>query len=67
MCGNFLGKDDEWKNDHNKVFVDEEGILKLFQEFDIVKLEENKFYKDSLKTKNKYWHVYNLIAKKRGN
>lgn len=64
FVGNFLGKEDGWKEDVSKVFMDREEILGFFRDFEIVLLTENKYYKDSLKMQNKYWHVYNLIARK---
>ncbi len=65
LFGNFLGKDDQWKSDSSKVFVDRQDILKFFKGFDIVVLDENKFYRDALKIKNKYWHIFDVIVKKK--
>lgn len=65
LFGNFLGKEDQWKMDKHKTFVDKKDILDMFKGFDIIYFDEQKFYKDSLVIKNKYWHIYNLIARRK--
>ncbi len=65
LFGNFLGKEDQWNTDMHKTFIDKNQILKLFKDFDFIYFHEQKFYKDSLVIKNKYWHIFELIAKKK--
>lgn len=64
LYGNFLGKEDGWSKDISKTFVNKEEILEKFKDFKIIYSSEVKYNRDSLKVKNKYWHVINIIAKK---
>lgn len=66
FVGNFLGEDDEWKNDKNKTFVNREKIESIFKDFEIVYFNERRYNKMKISTgKVKFWHVYDLIAKKK--
>lgn len=62
FVGNFLGKEDEW----NKILttVNKEDLLNYFKDYDILYFSEEKYYKDSASKKNKYWHVYTIMAQK---
>ena len=63
FVGNFLGKEDDWKK--SKTTVEKDELLNYFSKFKILYFSEEKYYKDSLTKKNKFWHVYNIIAKKK--
>ena len=63
FVGNFLGKEDDWKK--SKTTVEKEELLNYFSKFKILYFSEEKYYKDVLTKKNKFWHVYNIIAKKK--
>jgi len=63
FVGNFLGKEDDWNK--NKTTLDKDELLNYFSKFKIVYYSEEKYYKDTLTKKNKFWHVYNIIAQKK--
>ena len=64
FVGNFLGKEDDWSNDNNKTFVDAKKIYEIFKDFEIVFLKELKFNKNTVKGNMKFWHIYQVIARK---
>ena len=63
FIGNFLGKEDEW----NKIrtTVDKEELLNYFKDFEIFYFSEEKYYKDTATGKNKFWHIYTIIAQQK--
>ena len=61
FVGNFLGKEDDWKN--RMTTVEKEELLSYFKSFNILYFSEEKFYKDTALGKNKFWHIYTVIAK----
>lgn len=63
FVGNFLGKEDSWNN--IKTTVEKEELLNYFKNFEILYFSEEKFHKDTATGKNKFWHVYNIIAQKK--
>ena len=63
FVGNFLGKEDDWKK--SKTTVEKDELFNYFSKFKILYFSEEKYYKDVLTKKNKFWHVYNIIAKKK--
>ena len=62
FVGNFLGKEDDWKESNTT--VEKEKLLEYFKNFDINYFSEEKYYKDTALGKNKFWHVYTIIAQK---
>ena len=62
FIGNFLGKEDEWKETYTT--VEKERLLEHFKDFNIFYFSEEKYYQDTARKKNKYWHVYTIIAQK---
>ena len=66
FVGNFFGINDEWaKNKKDMSFLSKESCLKLFDDFDIIEFKEIE--KEGLTGlgKIKYWHIFNVIARKR--
>ena len=66
FVGNFFGINDSWnKAESNMTFFTKEQVLKLFDEFDIIKFKEVE--KDDLTGlgKMKHWHIFNVIAKRK--
>mgnify|MGYP002857424961 CR=1 FL=1 len=63
FVGNFLGKEDDW----NKTIttVDKEKLLDYFKDFEMSYFSEEKYYKNTSIEKNKFWHVYTIIAQKK--
>ena len=62
FIGNFLGKEDEWKETFTT--VEKERLLEYFKDFNFFYFSEEKYYQDTARKKNKYWHVYSIIAQK---
>ena len=63
FVGNFLGNEDDWKK--SKTTVEKDELFNYFSKFKILYFSEEKYYKDVLTKKNKFWHVYNIIAQKK--
>lgn len=63
FIGNFLGKEDDWKE--NITAVEKEKLLEYFKDFNIFYFSEEKYYQDATSKKNKFWHVYTVIAQKK--
>lgn len=68
FVGNFFGLNDSWVNlKENVVFLSKEKVLKLFENsFQIIKFEEIEKDEKTALGKLKHWHIYAIIAKKRG-
>ena len=65
MCGNFLGENDDWNYSKKLTFLRKEQIKNYFQDFVIIYFAEKEYIKDSIKDKNKHWHVFEIYAKKK--
>ena len=63
FSGTFLGKEDDWIK--SKATVDKDELLNYFSKYKIMYYSEEKYYKDTLEKKNKFWHVYTIIAQKK--
>ncbi len=64
FVGNFLGKEDDWCKKNTT--VNKEELLDYFKNFDIIYFSEEKYYKDgAISDKNKFWHVYTIMAQQR--
>lgn len=62
FIGNFLGKEDDWIETNTT--VDKEVLINYFKDFKIMYFSEEKYYQDTTTIKNKFWHVYTIIAQK---
>ena len=65
FVGNFLGKEDDWKTSKTKTVVEKDELLAFFKDFKIYYFSEEKYFKDGITKKNKFWHVYTVIAQKK--
>lgn len=63
FVGNFLGEDDEWSK--MRTMVNREDLKKYFKDYEILYFSEEKYYRDSVSKKNKYWHVYTIMAQRK--
>lgn len=63
FVGNFLGKEDDWIN--IRTTVEKQELLKLFEDFNMLYFSEEKFFKDTALGKNKFWHMYSVIAQRK--
>lgn len=65
FIGTFFGLKDSWASYRKKMnFVNKQQIFELFNQFEIIEL--NEFEKDSKSAAGEYkhWHIYAVIAKK---
>lgn len=44
--------------------VEKDELLSYFKDFKIMFFSEEKYYKDTIDEKEKFWHVYTVIAQK---
>ncbi len=66
FVGNFFGKKDTWaKTKEQLVFLTEEEVKALFNNFELIQFDEIE--KDSIiaSGEKKHWHIYDVIAKKK--
>lgn len=62
IVANFLGKEDEWNG--NKTTIEKDELLSYFKDFKMNYFSEEKYYKDTARGINKFWHVYTIMAQK---
>ena len=62
FIANFLGNEDDWAETKTKTTVEKEELLKYFKNFKMYYFSEEKYYKETVLGKNKFWHVYTVIA-----
>lgn len=62
FVANFLGKEDDWNG--KRTTLEKEELLGYFKNFEINYFSEEKYYKDTALGKNKFWHLYTVIAQK---
>ncbi len=67
FVGNFLGKEDDWSIDTNRTFINKEQLDIIFKNFEIVFFKEKKFNRQTVKGKMKFWHIFQIIARKNMN
>lgn len=63
IVANFLGKEDDWNG--NKTTIEKEELLSYFKDFKMYYFSEEKYYKDTARGVNKFWHVYTIMAQLR--
>lgn len=63
FVGNFLGKEDDWNK--TRTTVNKEDLMNYFKNYEILYFSEEKYYRDSVSIKNKYWHVYTIMAQRK--
>ena len=66
FVGNFFGKNDEWNTENSKlIFLDKKEVEELFNNFEILKFEEEEKDAKTGLGIMKHWHTYNIIARKK--
>lgn len=65
LYGNFIGKEDDWKNNKNMSLWTKEKIIEFFKDYKIYYFAEKKYIKDSASQENKNWHVFEVYAQKK--
>ncbi|HEX5430094.1 MAG TPA: class I SAM-dependent methyltransferase [Patescibacteria group bacterium] len=65
FTGQFFGIGDDWNDKSGKMsFFDREGVLKKLEFFHIISLKETKKIAPLALGGSKFWHLFNIIAKK---
>ena len=66
FVGNFFGKNDEWNTQKSSMtFFDRKTVEELFNNFEILKFEEEEKDAKTGLGIMKHWHTYNVIARKK--
>ena len=63
FVGNFLGERDSWTN---LITLPKQNVIRLFDKFELIQLEEIEKDGKSASGEQKHWHIYDIIAKKLG-
>ncbi|QTE22716.1 class I SAM-dependent methyltransferase [Polaribacter cellanae] len=64
FCGHFFGPKDSWSSNSDMTFHNMEAVKKLFEEFELLYFEETAKNGKTLSGKEKFWHVFHIVAKK---
>lgn len=66
FVGNFFGLNDSWaKTKEQMVFLSKEQVLRLFESFNILSFNEIEKDGKTALGKEKHWHVFEIIARKK--
>lgn len=65
FVGNFFGINDEWNTPNAKMtFFSKKEVIELFNDFEILEIQEIEKDKPTAEGKMKHWHTIEIIAKK---
>ena len=64
FVANFLGKEDDWNGTKTKTTIEKDYLLNFFKDYKIKYFSEEKYYKDTVLGKKKFWHVYTIMAQR---
>lgn len=64
FCGHFFGPNDSWSSNNKMTFLDLQNIKELLGEFEIFVLEETSKAGKTISGKEKFWHVFHVVARK---
>ena len=65
FVGNFFGINDEWNTENDKrTFFTKEEVIKLFDGFEILEIQDIEIDKPTAQGKIKHWHTIEIIARK---
>ncbi|MDD7884486.1 bifunctional 2-polyprenyl-6-hydroxyphenol methylase/3-demethylubiquinol 3-O-methyltransferase UbiG [Flavivirga sp. 57AJ16] len=64
FCGHFFGPKDSWSSNSDMTFHNLEAVKKLFEGFELLYFEETSKNGKTLSGKEKFWHVFHVVAKK---
>ena len=66
FVGNFFGRKDSWmKSKRDLVFLSENEVKSLFNDFEIIQFNEIEKDVKIASGEEKHWHIYDIIAKKK--
>ncbi|MEP5340896.1 MAG: class I SAM-dependent methyltransferase [Algibacter sp.] len=64
FCGHFFGPKDSWSSNSDMTFHNLQAVKKLFEGFELLYFEETAKNGKTLSGKEKFWHVFHVVAKK---
>lgn len=64
FCGHFFGPKDSWSSNGDMTFHNMQAVKRLFKGFDLLYFEETAKNGKTLSGKEKFWHVFHVVAKK---
>ncbi|GAL63733.1 class I SAM-dependent methyltransferase [Algibacter lectus] len=64
FCGHFFGSKDSWSSNSDMTFHNLQTVKKLFEGFELLYFEETAKNGKTLSGKEKFWHVFHVVAKK---
>lgn len=66
FVGNFFGVNDEWNTENtDKTFLTKEEAIELFNDFEILKIQDIEKNRPTAEGQMKHWHSIEIIAQKR--
>lgn len=65
FCGQLFGDQDSWADYSNLNFHTRQQIDQLFSPFEMEMLDEEKHSGKTALGEEKYWHLYNVVARRR--
>ncbi|GAA3635809.1 class I SAM-dependent methyltransferase [Flavivirga jejuensis] len=64
FCGHFFGPKDSWSSNSDMTFHNLQAVKRLFKGFELLYFEETVKNGKTLSGKEKFWHVFHVVAKK---
>lgn len=64
FCGHFFGPEDSWSSNNDMTFHNLKTVKMLFKGFELLYFEETAKNGKTLSGKEKFWHVFHVVAKK---
>ena len=64
LVANFFGVEDSWYGKENMTFLTKQNVIDLFQDFNIIYINEIKKKGVTSLQKEKFWHFIDIIATK---
>lgn len=64
FVGQFFGEKDDWNKNTKMTFLTKEEIDKLFDDMEIINLEEKESDGKTAAGEDKHWHIFDFIVKK---
>lgn len=62
FVGNFFGTEDSWSDKKNMTFLTKQKVIELFEDFDIIEINEIKKKGFTSLKKEKFWHFIDIVA-----
>ncbi|KAF9658021.1 methyltransferase domain-containing protein [Tenacibaculum mesophilum] len=65
FCGHFFGPQDSWSSNSDMTFHNIQDVKNLFDKFELLYFNEISKKGKTLSGKEKFWHVFHIVAKKK--